>query len=328
MAVAPAGEAVGGVGALSIEFLLLCFAIVAFGMVRFSQVLVHLIQFVVSNSIGKLPLIGWIVHEVTDPVFRAAERGLADVALGVQGAIGFYWHGLAWLASFLAHEIEHQAVLIWHLAHYALPTTWGELIGQELARIRNAVNVVEHTGSVAIQRVHTVERTIVTRAQAAVLPRVHGIEGVIGHVVLPDIAGLRERARAIADHVENLFQQTRKLDALLGTAAFTGAVAFALARLDVSWIRCRNWNRIGKGICGLPSDLLETLLAGTIDALVVSDLCDFAYLLGQATREVEPALLSFVSVENALIGCHGTSRPPTRNAGVLNLPPLINAVAV
>ncbi len=50
-----------------------------------------------------------------------------------------------------------------------------------------------------------------------------------------------------------------------------GALTVALSAIGASWIRCRNWNRIGKHVCGLSSTLIEDLLGFSFALLAVID---------------------------------------------------------
>src|SRR6185437_17083086 len=102
----------------------------------------------------------------------------------------------------------------------------------------------------------------------------------------------------------------------LATGAFAGAVAVALQRLGGSWIRCGNWNRIGRSVCGLPLSLIEDLLAASIVSFAVVDMCEFASVAQDVAHAFVPELLALVDIEDALIGCHGATGVP-----VLTLPP-------
>lgn len=322
MALAPVAPEAVGLGALTISFLLLCFCILAFGMVRFSATLVQAIHFVIAHTIGAIPLVGNIVNDITGPVFRAVERGLADVAIGVQGAIGFYWHGLGFLAGWLAREVRSHAHLLLAIAEGTLPIGWGYLAWHEFGRLRQLLHLLGRGIDRVDHRIDTLLGSLAERIDARVLPRIRAIDHTIDHTLRPDIAGLRARTRTILDELGRVWERLRRLEKLLGTAAFAEAVAVALATLGVSWIRCRNWKRIGRGVCGLPGDLLDFLLVDGIVALAATDLCDLEYAVIVAAEQFEPVLYAFVDVEEALVGCHGNTSPPDRELPTLYLPPV------
>lgn len=320
MAVAPVAPEVTGLAALGISFILLCFCILAYGMVKFSSVFVQAVHFIMAHTIGEIPLVGSLVEDITAPVFRAVERGLADVALGVQGSIGFYWHALATLSGWLAREVRSHAHLLLLLAESTLPATWGVLAWQEFGRLRALLHLLGRGIDRVDGRIGHLIDTLGERIDARVLPRIRAIDHTLDHTVFPDIAGLRARTRHILDELGRLGERLRRLERLLGTAAFAEAVALALATLGVSWIRCRNWKRLGRSVCGLPSDLLGMLLGDAIIALAATDLCDLEYAVIVAAEQFEPVLYAFVDVEEALVGCHGNTRPPDHALPPLYLP--------
>jgi len=104
-------------------------------------------------------------------------------------------------------------------------------------------------------------RAIEQSVAQGVYPRIRAGEHAIEDVLAPDIAALRERARAIEHRLDRLWKWVRAHEKIVVTAAFTGAVAVALSRLGGRWIRCKNWRRIGNHVCGLPTNLIEDLLA-------------------------------------------------------------------
>lgn len=322
MAIAPAAPVVVDFSAIAISFLLLCFIVVAFGMVRFSAVLVQAIHFVIAHTLGSIPFVGSIVNDITGPVFRAVERGLADVALGLQGAAGFYWHALGFLVSWIAREVRSHAHLLLALAEGTLPIGWGYLAWHEFGRLRELLHLLGRGIDRVARDVERLVESLPERIDARLLPRIRAIDHTLDHVLFPEIAGLRARTRRILDELGRLGERLRGVERLLGTAAFAEAVAVALATLGVSWIRCRNWKRIGRGVCGMPSDLLSFLLGDAIIALAATDLCDLEYLVIAAAEEFAPVLYELVDVEEALVGCHGNTKPPDRALPALHLPPL------
>ena len=61
-------------------------------------------------------------------------------------------------------------------------------------------------------------------------------------------------------------------------------------------------------------------------ALVVSDLCQVVNAMAFAARKFEPILVGFVDVEDALIGCHGATKPEGLDVPTLSLPPVTGFV--
>jgi hypothetical protein len=320
MAAAPVAPEVGGIGALAISFLTLCLCILLFGMVRGAYYLTYAIHFVIQNSIGKLPLVGWIVHEATDSVFAAVERGFADAAIGLQGAIGFYWHWCGVLVHWTAREIRGLAETVEALAHFALPTTWAPLVWGELGKLRALIDGYARGIDRLAGRFESLIASLPGRVERITSARFRGIDHTIDRVLLPDIAGLRARARSAENQIENLWDRVKGLDKLTATEVFAALVATALATLGVSWIRCKNWKKIGRGICGIPSDLIDLLFLDALTAIVVTDLCLYAGAVEALASDLVPVFMGLVDVEEALVGCHGATAPPSRPVPVLSLP--------
>lgn len=308
MALAPEAPEIGGLGALAINFLLLCFAILMFGMIRGSTLIVQAIHFVIQHTIGAIPLVGDIVNAITGPVFAAVERGFADAAIGVEGAIGYYWHALATIAGWLAREIRSQAALIERLAYYALPSTWADIAWHELGKLRQLIDSYARGIDRLAGRIDRFIDSLPGRVQNIIEPRIRSLDHTLDRVVLPDIAGLRARTRSLLDRLDNLWERVRKLDKLLGTAAFAEAVAVALAALGASWITCRNWKRIGRNVCGMPTQLLDDLLGLIVDLIILENICSLIPLLETAASDVGTPLVEALTVVGAGL-CSGNQAP-------------------
>lgn len=129
---------------------------------------------------------------------------------------------------------------------------------------------------------------------------------------------------------KQLRRLSRRLSAVeeaVGLTALAGVIVGVIAR-EIPWVRCRNVGKVGKALCGLPVRWLEALLSDAIEALVVGDLCQLIVLMSAAAEEFEPVLLAFVDVEDALIGCHGITRPPNLGRVVPVLAPVAQPIAV
>lgn len=186
----------------------------------------------------------------------------------------------------------------------------------------NAVSTVVHG---ITKRIVTVERTIVklpglTKAQIRAAVAV-AIPGLIAHD-LPYFDWLRKHLKALEGVIaggagaviggvtglpKDLIGIRKRLARLekLGVGGLAaGAVALALAKLGVSWIRCNNWKRLGRGVCNLPSSVISDILGLITDVFILADICEVIKLTDDAFGIVEGPLASFVgNVGGAL--CHG-----------------------
>lgn len=303
--------------ALLVSLLAVAGCFVALGLVVVLHGFVRATVGGLGSLLGKLPGVGHVLSSPVNAVFHWMDSEFSTAELALDKLLARFLHSLGQLVSWMGREIGDLARLLYVVAGVTLGSTAVEALTRLTHLIGMQVRAVEYRAELALRRIDRLEHSFVARLEHWIDPRLAALEHTVDGVIEIDIAGLRARARSLTDRLENTWRQVRKLDALLGTAAVTAAVAVALTRLDLNWIRCRNWRRIGRGVCGLPASLVEALFAGAIDALVVADLCDLSYLMIAATEEIRPAMLDFVDAEEALIGCHGNTAPPP-----LHLPPL------
>jgi len=182
--------------------------------------------------------------------------------------------------------------------------------------IRALLHRFEGIGHDLGKRIGHVERGI----GADVLPRIRGLEREIHGEIVRERLRARAAERTAEREITNLWKWTRTHMIQAGTLAFAGAVALALSRLGLGWLRCNSLSRLGKRIgCG-GFAALEDLLFGAVTALAVTDICEFANVAMGTAELIRPALLELVDVEDALVGCHGATGAPPLEPSRLRLP--------
>ena len=95
----------------------------------------------------------------------------------------------------------------------------------------------------------------------------------------------------------------RRLEALLGAAAFAGLMANALG-VTARCLRSGNVGRTARALCGMPKHALDDLLGLVIDFLVINDICQVIVLLNDAFALVEDQLAAFAGEVGGAL-CHG-----------------------
>lgn len=269
-----------------------------------------------SGAVSWIPGVGgWLsgkAHDLEQKIVSV----FASAVGGVDDAIGYMLHVLAREADWIGRELERHAQLLLSLAQL-LPGA-GALVSlrDEIGTLRRLLHGGISGQLSLVKRLFQLEERLRHGIGADVFPRIRGVERDVTHVVEHDIASLRARDKALEREYHNLFKWIRAHPLSLATGAFAGAVAVALQRLGGSWIRCGNWNRIGRSVCGLPLSLIEDLLAVSIVSFAVVDMCEFASVAQDVAHAFVPELLALVDIEDALIGCHGATGVP-----VLTLPP-------
>jgi hypothetical protein len=277
-----------------------------------------------------LPHIRDIHIDVGRP-FREADHAIITAlqtwAAGAEIEMGFFLHGAGRLAALAAEATDilaretsetfewlvHRHIPRWvKLAiEAAFPLTWlhkiiAEAIAHAIPAVRKEIHSVTH------EVTHEVTH-IVRRAAPVVLPIPLG---------LPHI---RAQIRGLTRRNLRITKRLHRLEGLLGVAAMAAAMANVLGLPNWRCLTRGNIGRAARHFCGLDKWLVDLLLLGSVEAFVATDLCEFTHLLGIAAKAQRPALMELVSVENALVGCHGTTSPPLFVLPSADLPPLQGA---
>ncbi len=122
-------------------------------------------------------------------------------------------------------------------------------------------------------------RWAIRRAQAAYA----AAEGALDRLPSIDIPGAFRSLRARLSRAEKL---------LLG-GALVGQIVRTIAR-HLPWYRCSNVSKAARRLCGLNTDLLDSLIAGSLIIAGSISLVDFAKDTQAFTEEFEKALSFFL----------------------------------
>lgn len=208
-----------------------------------------------------IPLIGSGISSAIHKAENAIVNALGSVEANFDAKIGGALHELARIVDWTYRELERHSGLIATLA--------GALIGSSIiGAIRNSIRAVHdltHANAKAISstyaRVLNLEHRLQHQITAGVIPRLGRLEREYDHVIDRDIAGLRSRAKSTEKSLSNLWDYVRAHPWTIVTDAFVGAVAVALTRLGLNWVKCpQAQNLYNKRGCNLFNDL-EGLLA-------------------------------------------------------------------
>lgn len=258
-----------------------------------------------------VPLTSFLAHELGN-AFNVTYAAAARWIGGVENYISMKGAALANFAS---------AVNSW--------ATW--LVTKEIPHLIRALpNSVTHLVHTVTTRVVHVEKTIVklpglTKAQVRAAVAV-AIPGIIAND-LPYFQWLKDHLKALErvlsgaagavigssiPSVRDLIgirKRIGKIERALTHSAAAGLVAVAIATLGVSWIRCTNWKRLGRGFCNLPASAISHLLGLITDIFVLADVCRVVELLEDALKTIEPELAAFIGEVGGAL-CHGDFEAP------------------
>ena len=168
----------------------------------------------------------------------------------------------AW-AGMLAAKAHHAL----HVVVDALPS---------IGTVTHKTNTITKTVTNTIVRTVRVTKIAAQAAPGATWAAVKTIAATLDDVITLDLPRLRDRARAAENEIARLWKWTRAHPLGLAGAALTAAVAATLAKLGASWIRCSNWRKAGRSVCGMDASLLESLLADSLLVFGTLSLVEFA----------------------------------------------------
>lgn len=273
-----------------------------------------------GSSLGWIPWVGSSIKGTLHSIEQKLTNELAKVVSGLDGAIAWQWHKLAQISAWIGDEIKQNAAALLSLAgvivNPLLIPAWRALWNQLHVRVNALPHIAEgiaHDATKGIAgELHTLERWT--------LPRVKTLEREIEHTIPRDIAGLRSRAKALEGEYAKLYRLIKAQVGKWDLTLFAGAVAVALARLGLSWIRCENVKTAGRALCGLPQNLLGDFLALLADFFIVANICQVIPWLEEGFSVVAAPLVSALTAVGAGLCDPGASPPELLPETTLYLP--------
>lgn len=252
-----------------IVYALLFFALAfAFASRRMTQAILGPI----IRLLQSIPAIGGTLASPLQAVETAIVNACYSIEHGVDSLIGSSWHATARLADWLWREIRSHAGVIAQsasviglliaayrglkaLVHHFTRVT--HAVGAGVKTLEREYRGIEH-------RVKALERDITKGIGHDLRIRVKALERELGSVESQVIPDIRSIANTAENDVTALGKWVRDNALIAGTTAVVGAVAWALSRLGLDWLRCNsNPFKGNKNACGLWKVLGDVLaLAG------------------------------------------------------------------
>lgn len=235
-----------------------------------------LIQGLAPKSSGALGFITTIVTAVPRALFTLTQKLVATFApatLGPQKVVAAGLHDAARLTDDTADVLMGQSATLVALAGALAGTvTAGELAaeaGRLGKRVGNAEAQARGIGADVLPRLKHLEHEL----NADVLPRIRSLDKELNR----DITNERKRAKAaeqtLTHGIDNIWNWARSHPWTVVTDASVAAVAVALSRLGLDWIKCDAAKSLfQKRGCSLWSDL-DKLLGLVAGAFVLTDIC-------------------------------------------------------
>jgi hypothetical protein len=252
------------VAPLVIDLGVLLTFLVALGLCLLAKQLIGGMLNGIASLVGHIPLLGGITSSGIHKIEQHVTNALGTAAAGLQARIGGVYHSAARLVEETGQKIEDAYRLIGGVAGilelfvpYREVLALYHALAKAIARLHGTTHeqtkAIAHTARAASDARHRAD-TAQVRAQA-----------IPADVVIPrDLSGLRGRVREAEQEIARLWDRVRGIaPGVIGGVAL-GALTLALGRLGIGWARCSNVGKVGRRICGLDQNLLESLLLDTI----------------------------------------------------------------
>lgn len=310
------------VAPLAIDLLAILACCGALILILCSKQLAEALVAIIRGTVGRAPLVGRFFGKAADWVEKQIVSQMADVANGLEGLIGAFWHALGNLLASIGNEIVGLSKAVGQLADYmhgvVRPWVVHTVIGgiqrgvkwlkHELAHTRTQVyrvtKVIEHPAHTKIGgAVRTITRPLsvgLDRLQRWTHTQVARLDHAIAVPIEHGIAGLRSRTGTLERAYERLWKQVRSIDQVKAASVAAALVAVAVARLGFGWVRCGNWRTAGRAVCRMNGSLLETLLLGTTAIFGTISLVTLAEALVELEDELVPLVLAGFSEFNGI----------------------------
>lgn len=217
------------------------------------------------------------------------------LARWITNQVGAEWSDLERLAVTWLAGVQQWAekviggALVWP---YTLVRVFDWIVDVELPRLLRAI---PHAASVVVHSVTTrvvhIERTVtrLPRLSAALARAL--VASAVATYVAPYLYQLRwlrahfHALTAVLPHaiplqwgrtVTGIRKRLRRLELITAGGVAVGAIAVALQRLGLGWVRCSNVAKAGKALCRADAKWLENLLLGTLAIFGTISLRTFA----------------------------------------------------
>ena len=278
------------------ELLLLAAFLLALAMTKTGQAFVQALFQVTEAGVGWIPWLGKKAKNGVRLVEQRVNAVFSATALRLEAGISQTWHVLAYLieqtgqAIFDATQVAAKALWLVEVKYPLAALSWLAHRGVKAAGVGAKVTTTVVKRTTVVQGVTRAQLARFGRRVARIEARMAAIPLLgAGAIALPfpRIGSLERRAKAQGKRLANV---ERKLGAL----TFTALVAAALTKLGAGWLRCTNVRKTGKRVCGMDTDLLETMLGATLLLTSAISLEQLARELQEPTELVTKALHSLV----------------------------------
>jgi hypothetical protein len=301
---------------------LIVFAVllVAFGIVYNLKAFVDAIQQIVTRTVSQVPLIGGLLAGAFHAIAQPVSNILGTALQGIDGAMGTTWHLLARVVEWTGRELVGLANSTALIAKHIQDLITYALFNELRKLVLHAIHALTHAGSVVLKETVVINKRIAHGVEHRVLPGLKALEHAIAHTIPGELGALRHGERVLERDVTALQKWVRAHPFAWWTTAFAGAVAVALTRLGLEWIKCDAAKSVfSKRGCNLWNDL-DALLGMLGTGLLLTNICSVIPLLESAFSTIAAPLVSTLASAGAGLCLPGSSPPAALPVPQLSVP--------
>lgn len=224
-----------------------------------------------KSAVGWIPFLGSVVERSLTDVEHKLVSILSQAAASCDAKMGAALHELARVIDWLGREIRSHANLLLTLSTLLLGPGFASEIRQAIALVRRLLHVHSSTFTHLWKDLLALSHRV-TGIGADVLPRIRSLDRRLSREVTREKARARAAEHALDREVTALGKWVRSHPWTIVTDAFVGAVAIALTKLGLDWIKCDSAKKLAKKRgCGMWDDL-DSLLGLAVTAIAIADL--------------------------------------------------------
>ena len=267
------------------------------------------LRWIANKAEGVVIDLGWFgTYHVLGPIadaFRWIDHGishaLAVAALNTEKASAWLWHLTGRVFWWSVHETKHLALDAWHMFEHTYTVT-----------IPDAAKWARREATAVAHRLVAKEEAARHAADAELGHLAHVAEHDAKVGIAQAEAALdwsEAQVGALGDYIKGLEGKVAQLARRLSPAALVGLIGATIFNdLGLGWLRCRNVNRMGRALCGIPEQLLKDALELIAGAVLFQSLCEVMPLVTEAVDVVGLELVHAVHV--AGLGACSSKFPP------------------
>lgn len=277
----------------------------------------------IGQVVGNIPIIGGIFSAATGRLAQLISNKMGSWIIDLDPTYGGFFLALSTITGDLASDHLESAYFDFIHAKKFRGINDPRTINQRVTKTINKASAAVAASHAAVAANARTQHAAVAQAKVVARTATVGLAGELDHVIEWDIPRLRARTKKVEDGLAKAWNWIRARPLAIPAAVAASAVAVALTSLGASWIRCRNWKRIGKSVCGLPFALIEELLSAAIDVLLIADVCQITKLMIRTAEStvVQDALRGIVTGIDELMLCQGVDLPKPLDGYTAGLPP-------